>query len=65
MKLSIVETQFFKFWNCGNKRIVKSKGIQTFYPYEVQTYNGETWNGLDCINKFHTLKEAKELLKNI
>lgn len=62
MKLSIMENQFFKYWNCGNKRIVKSKGIQTYYPYEVETYNGRTW---DSIKKFHTLKEAKELLKNI
>ena len=60
MKASIKETEFFKMWLYGNMRILQDKATKSFYPYEVQKYNGITW---DKVKVYHTLDEAKAIIK--
>lgn len=59
IRVEITESTFFKTWNymLAGFRIIKHKGIKSFYPYELQEQaaNG-CWRR---IGNFHTLKEAK------
>lgn len=56
MKMRIESDQFFKTWTNGNDRIMKDAADKSYYPYEVQRFNGRNW---EKVRAYHTLKEAK------
>ena len=58
--MKIEKTQFFKTWTNGNMRIMKDEANTGFYRYEVQQFNGRTW---DNVTFCHTLAEAKVIIK--
>lgn len=57
--MKIEKSAYFKTWTNGDLRILKDAASKSFYPYEVQQYNGKTW---DKVEAFHTLKEAKAVI---
>ena len=58
--MKIENGKFFKTWTNEDMRIMKDKTDKGFYTYKVQKLNGRTW---DDVQSFHTLKEAKEMIK--
>ena len=65
LKFETNHGEFFKEWKCGNVRILNDIHAKVFYHYEVQVFNGKTW---DRVTKYRTLAEAKvaaaEILQN-
>lgn len=58
------ECKFFKGWTNEEfgVRIILDKADKSFYKYQVQKFNGKTWNK---VRGFHTLDEAKAFSEEV
>lgn len=58
IKFVVSENEFFKDWTdkINGIRITFHKYEKGFYKYEVQRFDGKSW---EKMRAFHTLKEAK------
>lgn len=59
--MEIERGKFFDTWTDGNVRIMKDKTDLSMLPYELQEYNGKTW---DKVKRYATLIEAKKAMLN-
>lgn len=57
MKFKTNHSEFIKEWRSGDVRILKEVYAKTFYPYQVQKFDGTVWTK---VRAFRTLNEAKE-----
>lgn len=59
--MEIERGKYFDTWTEGNVRIMKDKTDLSRMPYELQEYNGKTWNK---VKRYAKLIEAKKAMLN-
>ena len=59
--MKIERGKYFDTWTEGNVRIMKDKTELSRMPYELQEYNGKTW---ERVKRYETLNEAKKEMLN-
>lgn len=64
MKFERNESKFFTTWTdeINRVRVLLDKADKGFYKYQVQKFNGKTW---EKVRGFHSLKEAKIFCEEI